>query len=299
MTIKVWERETKRIVKQEIHMAKALWFLYHTRIGRFLFRWVFCSGPAAHICGLYMKSPLSTGKIHKFLKIHPVNHEIYEKGMNGYVSFNDFFIRKLRDPHKLVDMDRGRLVSPADSQVLAYDIDEDLIIPVKGSSYTISELLNADPIWENYIDGKCLVFRLAPHNYHRYCYCDNGRQSDVRTIKGKLHSVNPIAVIDKVKIYSQNYRQYAVLNTENFGNIIQIEIGAMLIGKIRNHHMGACDVRKGEEKGLFEYGGSAIIMLIENGCAEIDQDILDNSKTGLETAVRYGERIGSIFIAPH
>ena len=204
----------------------------------------------------------------------------------------DFFIRKLRVPEALVDMSRDAFISPADSQVTVYEIQQGLVIPVKGSYYTVSELLGGDPIWKKYDSGKCFVFRLAPHNYHRYCYCDEGKQGGVKTIKGKLHSVNPIAVHNNIKVYSQNFRQYTTLHTICFGDVIHMEIGAMLIGKIRNHRLSECDIRKGKEKGFFEYGGSTIILLVQDGYVEVDSDIITNSKKGLETTVKYGERIG-------
>ena len=292
MTVNVWDREKKQIIRQKIPMGKALWFLYHTKPGRIVFLRPMHSRFAAALSGMYMKSRLSAGKIRSFSRAYPPNHQKYEKNTGEYASFNDFFTRKLIAAQELVDMSRDILVSPADSQVAVYDIHDGLVVPVKGSRYTLAELLQNDPAREKYAGGKCLVFRLAPHNYHRYCYPDSGRQSDVVTIKGKLHSVNPIAVHGKIKVYAQNYRQYVTLHTENFGDVIQMEIGAMLIGKIRNHHMTARGVKKGMEKGFFEYGGSAVILLVREGYVEIDPDIAANSTTGMETAVGYGEKIG-------
>ena len=70
-----------------------------------------------------------------------------------------------------------------------------------------------------------------------------------------------------------------------------MEVGALLVGRIRNHH-GACAVRKGMEKGYFEFGGSTIVLGLERGRAAVDADILANSREGLETLVRLGDRVG-------
>ena len=71
----------------------------------------------------------------------------------------------------------------------------------------------------------------------------------------------------------------------------QVEVGAMLVGRIVNYH-GERAVKRGEEKGMFEFGGSTIVMLFEKDRIEIDSDILRNSANGDETIVKYGEKIG-------
>jgi phosphatidylserine decarboxylase len=65
----------------------------------------------------------------------------------------------------------------------------------------------------------------------------------------------------------------------------------MLVGKIRNHHKEHKFLR-GEEKGMFEFGGSTIVMLFERDSIVPDSDILKNSAEGFETIVKYGEKIG-------
>ena len=71
-----------------------------------------------------------------------------------------------------------------------------------------------------------------------------------------------------------------------------MEVGALMVGKIRNHHPETCHVSRGMEKGYFEFGGSTVILLLEAGAAVLDSDILANSRDGAETVVRAGEKIG-------
>ena len=70
--------------------------------------------------------------------------------------------------------------------------------------------------------------------------------------------------------------------------MVEMEVGAMLVGKIRNH--GLRRFGKLQEKGYFEYGGSTVILLCKG--ITIDKDILEHSAQGIETIVRTGERIG-------
>ena len=79
-----------------------------------------------------------------------------------------------------------------------------------------------------------------------------------------------------------------ILSTDNFGTLAYIEVGAMLIGRIVDE--GAGVFVKGQEKGYFEPGGSTVIILATN--IKIDEDIMEQSLSGVETKVRYGERIG-------
>ena len=54
----------------------------------------------------------------------------------------------------------------------------------------------------------------------------------------------------------------------------------------------AARVARGSEKGRFEFGGSTIVVVLPRRCCVIDADILENSRAGIETKVKYGERIG-------
>lgn len=136
-----------------------------------------------------------------------------------------------------------------------------------------------------------MIFRLCVDDYHRYCYIDNGIQTDNVHIKGELHTVNPIA-LEKYNIYKRNSREFTILHTDNFGDVVQIEVGAMLVGRIKNHHRNVYRFRKGEEKGMFEYGGSTVVLLFEKDMIEVNSGILENSAKGLETIVKYGAKIG-------
>ena len=52
-------------------------------------------------------------------------------------------------------------------------------------------------------------------------------------------------------------------------------------------------LKKGDEKGYFELGGSTIVILTPNNL-KIDEDILEYSRKDIEVKVEYGERIGEL-----
>ena len=106
-------------------------------------------------------------------------------------------------------------------------------------------------------------------------------------IKGKLHTVSSIS--KKHKVYKENKRVVSILKTENLDEIIYIEVGALLVGDIKNYNQEK--FKKGEEKGYFNVGGSTIVILTKNNI-KIDKDIIKYSNEGIETLLEYGERIG-------
>ena len=143
-----------------------------------------------------------------------------------------------------------------------------------------------------YDDGWCFIYRLAPTDYHRFCYIDDGTHEKVKRIRGALHSVNPIALSSINNLLSQNYRMLTNLKTENFGEVLHLEVGALLVGKIVLRNRQSYTYRRGEEKGWFEYGGSTIIQIFRKDSVMPDTDIMNNSLNNIETLVKMGAKTG-------
>ena len=136
-----------------------------------------------------------------------------------------------------------------------------------------------------------LVFRLTVDDYHRYCYVADGEKSQNYHIQGVFHTVNPVAN-DVYPIYKENTREYSLLKTKRFKTILMMEVGALMVGRITNYEE-AGTVRKGQEKGKFEFGGSTIILLLQKDAAVLDSDLIRNTEEGYEAIVKMGERIGT------
>ena len=75
-----------------------------------------------------------------------------------------------------------------------------------------------------------------------------------------------------------------------FGDVIMAEVGATMVGSIKQTYKGNF-VNKGEEKGYFKFGGSTVVLLFEKNKINIDEDLLINTAQGYETTIRMGERI--------
>ncbi len=285
--MRIYDRKTKKYEEIVQYGQGALKFLYGNFFGRILLR-IAVSPAASRLYGYINSRPSSRKKIPGFIESNKIRVKDFED--REYRSFNDFFTRKLRKDSRIIDADESRLISPADAKLLIYDIKEDLRINVKGREYTIDEISGGLNNPEEYSGGKCLVYRLCMDDYHRYCFIDDGTVTQTKVIKGKLHTVSSLS--KEYKIYKENHRVVSVLSTKHFGEVIHIEVGALLVGKIVNRNVQYFS--KGEEKGFFEPGGSTIIQLFKKDAVQIDEDIVQQSLDNTETKVLYGEGVGSV-----
>ena len=92
---------------------------------------------------------------------------------------------------------------------------------IKGSRYSLPDLLGGQENATRYANGLCLVFRLCVDDYHRYCYIDWGVKGENHFLPGILHTVRPIALAS-CPVFIQNSREYTVLETEHFGAVTQV-----------------------------------------------------------------------------
>lgn len=260
-------------------------FFYGTIIGRLIVR-IFSIPLFSKLMGLFLDSKLSKFKIKSFIKKNNIDMSLYKE--KDYKSFNDFFTREIKN----IDYSKNKddFISPCSSKLSVYDINEDGLYRIKNSYYRIKDLVNNNPIYKEFIGGKLLIFRLEATDYHRYIYIDNGSKEKNVFVPGILNTVRPI-VLKHFNIYKQNSREYTIMHTDNFDDVIQIEVGAIMVGKINNKHE-EYTFKKGEEKGMFEFGGSTIVFMIKKDIVDLDSDIIKNSSDGFETKVSVGESIG-------
>jgi len=266
----------------------ALRFLYHTLPGRICLK-PLTSRALSKLAGKFMDSRFSKPLIKKFVAKNGI--DLSEFYSDGFTCFNDCFTRKIKDGKRPPDPDPKALIAPCDALLSAYPIDTDTRLDIKGSVYTVADLLQNEELAKHYHGGTCLIFRLCVNHYHRYIYLDRGTKDENLFLKGKLHTVRPIAM-ESYPIFKQNCREYTVLHTEQFGDVIQMEVGAMLVGEVKNHH-GAASFERGEEKGMFLYGGSTIVVLLEKDRALVEPRFFEATENGEEIDVRMGERIGT------
>ena len=270
---------------------KLLSFLYTNIFGRMLLK-PLIQPQVSKLAGRYLSSAHSKWLISKFIERNEINMDIYEEC--DYSSFNDFFTRKIKPDSRPVPEDLDVLISPCDCLATVYPIQENTTFSIKNTEYTLRSLLRSPRLAKRFRGGYAYILRLTVEDYHRYLYSVSGKQSKNYHIDGTFHTVNPIAN-DYLPIYKENTREYTVIRSKEFGDVLQMEVGALLVGKISNHKQSTV-VTRGEEKGFFEYGGSTIVVLTQKGRVTPRSDLLTNSKNGYETKVLQAHPLG---ILPH
>jgi len=265
----------------------AIGFLYKTVPGRVLLK-ALIRPKTSKFAGSILNSRATRIYIRGFIKRNNIKIDEYHKVK--YRSFNDFFIREIKKelrpfPEREIDVP-----SPCDGKLSAYPITKDSVFQIKNSLYSVDDLLQDKGLSDEFINGTCLVFRLTPDDYHRYSYIDDGEILHQKRINGKLHTVRPISK-NKYRVYAQNAREYILMQTKNFGKVVQMEVGALFVGRITNY-ANSSTVRRGEEKGMFQFGGSSVIMLFQKDSVKLDDALYENTLRNRETIVRMGNKIG-------
>ena len=266
----------------------ALAFLYGTAPGRALLR-PLLSRPFSAAAGRLLETRASRALIGPFVRSAGIELEDYD--LRDIGCFNDFFCRPLKSGRRPIDREQESLIAPCDGLLTAVQIREDTVLPVKQSRYSLSRLLGDEDLAADYRDGLCLVFRLCVNHYHRYCYFESGRKGENVFLPGVLHTVRPVA-LEKTPVFTENCREFTCIETERFGKAVQMEVGAMLVGRIVNEAPWPREVKRGEEKGHFAYGGSTILLLLQKDAAQLLPEIREASRRGEEFPVRMGQKIG-------
>lgn len=289
--ILVWNRYQSRLEEEKVYGDGPMRWAYQTRLGRKLTDWIFSQPWVSQLYGAYQASSLSKKKISRFIETFDIQMQEFESG--PFQSFNDFFIRGFRPGARKFVQAPTQMPAFAEARYLAFEkILPEQKFPVKGKFLSAEALLGNTPWANRFMGGPLLLARLCPTDYHRFHFPDNGRILDSFRIHGKLHSVNPVALQAVNDVFVQNERQVSILETQNFGLLAYIEVGALCVGKIvQSHSSQKPNFDRGEEKGYFLFGGSTVIVLGEPTRWTPDAELLEKTRQGREVFVRLGDRV--------
>jgi phosphatidylserine decarboxylase len=292
-TIRYVDRRTGEIAEEIVLGEPFVRFVYERMPGRALRRAFLTRPMVSKAYGRYQSHPVSRRSIAKVVKNLAIDMDEYEVPSEGFAHFNDFFTRKLRPGKRPVESDPDRLVSPADGRTFAYvDVQGDTMVPAKGRQVSIRELLKSDEEAKNFAHGTVLIVRLCPSDYHRFHFPCDGTAGPSKTLAGPLESVNPHALARGKAILDRNQRDVTYLESPRFGRIAYLEIGAMMVGTVVQTYRPG-QVKAGDEKGYFQFGGSTVILVLQPGAIRVDDDLVENTRNGLETLLRMGEGIAT------
>lgn len=295
--IKVYNRKSKKLEIEKVAGDNYIKWTYDSPIGKNFLELFIKKKAFSKIYGMYCDTAFSKRKISKFIDDFDIDMNIANNKIEDFKNFNDFFIRTLKENSRPISMDKDTLISPGDGRLFAYEnISIHNLIQVKGIHYSLSELIGDNKLAKEFEGGVCLVLRLCPTDYHRFHFIDSGIPMKSTFINGNYYSVNPVALERIPKLYCQNKREWSLFKSDNFNDIIHIEVGATCVGSIIQTYTPSIKVSKGQEKGYFKFGGSTTIILLKKDIVKIDSDIITQTNLGFETKVLMGEAIGKKII---
>ncbi|KAF5378946.1 hypothetical protein D9757_008734 [Collybiopsis confluens] len=248
--------------------------------------------------GIKFDSPESVRDILPFIEFHKLDMSEVRDPLESFKTFNQFFYRKLKPDARPLGSpsDPYRLVSVADCRFMAFEsVNEATRLWIKGREFSVARLLgNAYKAEaDRYNGGALAIFRLAPQDYHRFHSPVDGTIGKMTYIAGEYYTVNPQAIRTALDVYGENARKIVPIDSPQFGRVMAVCVGAMMVGTIQTTVEEGQFVKRGEEFGFFAFGGSTIVLLFEPGMVEWDEDLLINGRAALETLVRVGMGIGT------
>ena len=290
--IRFWNRAENREEVEAVYGEQLMQWLYGNPQGRTLADQVLTRHLPSRLYGMYQSSALSKHKIPAFIKSFKISMDEYEG--EPFHSFNDFFIRRFKRGRREFVQTSSMMPAFAEARYLAYEkVSPNETYPVKGSALTPAVLLKDAELAKSFAGGALLIARLCPTDYHRYHYPDQGTTSKAFSVHGKLHSVNPHALKYRDEIFMTNERRISILETQNFGRLAYIEVGALFVGKIVQTHDESRPFGRGDEKGYFLFGASTVIVLGQPGAWKPDADLLFQTAQKRETYIKLGQSIAS------
>ena len=241
--------------------------------------------------GKKFDDPASAREIPGFINFHKLDMSEVLKPIEEFKNFNQFFYRELKPgarPCSAPDNPKI-IVSPADCRSVVFNtIDEATKIWVKGREFSLEHLLG--PAYpgdvKRYVGGALGVFRLAPQDYHRFHIPVDGVMDKPKLIAGEYYTVNPMAIRSALDVYGENVRVCVPIDSVAHGRVMMICVGAMMVGSTVITRKTGEHVKRAEELGYFQFGGSTVLLLFEPGSMKFDEDMAGNSAGALETLVR-------------
>ncbi|RYO74372.1 hypothetical protein DL764_010897 [Monosporascus ibericus] len=246
------------------------------------------------------KSSTSKKQIKGFVETYGINMADFEPSdIDKYRTFAEFFTRRHAPGSRPIfaPEDNSKAVAVADSRVVVYEsVAETKRLWIKGADFSITNLVMDTKLGARFEGAAVASFRLSPQDYHRYHSPVSGTIKLFRSMPGDYYNVDPVALRSDVDILTSNARDYVIIDTEEFGEVLFVAIGATDVGTVKFNdkwQKPGTEIRKGDELGLFQFGGSSIIVAFEKGRIKFDQDLLDLSRQKIQVSVEVGMSLGS------
>lgn len=217
-----------------------------------------------------------------------------------YSTVNAWFFRHLASGVRPIAFPNdGKLISSvADSRVVAFaTIGTDQEIWLKGTAFTVSALLSGSSYTQQFIPGSVMINRLSPQDYHRFHSPVSGTVVAQFSIAGEYHSVNADAVTSGNEVLVRNVRVVSIINAtvtgESESYVAFVAVGATCVGSVQMTIKVNDTITRGDDIGFFQFGGSTIVTIYQQGRVQFADDLLRNSFKPVETYLDMGSPVGT------
>jgi phosphatidylserine decarboxylase len=288
-----YDREKGALLDEEIYAGGFLDWSYNSRIGRLLTDRLFQKRWVSRAYGWVQSTRWSRRRIRPFVERMNIDVEEIVRPLSEFRSFGEFFEREIDLSRRKILRAPEVCIAPADGRALAYHrVESDRTYRIKRATFNLQQLLGDEELARRYHGGSVFITRLYLSDYHHFHFPDSGVPGTAKSIKGGYYAVSPYARRALVPLYTENFRMVSQLNSDHFGRITIVEIGAFTVGSIKQCYEPGQRVDRATRKGIFELGGSTVVMLFEPDRIQFDDDLIDNTENEVETYVKLGDSIG-------
>jgi phosphatidylserine decarboxylase len=292
--IRYFHRNKQTVETEQVYGERWLRWTYGTALGRFALWLLVRRAIASRYYGWRMSWRASANRILPFIVDFNLDVDEFAKKPYAFRTFNEFFSRALKAGARPIAPGDHVAVLPADGRHLAFQTyDAATGFYAKGQRFDLAAFLGDPALAAEFGGGSLLISRLCPVDYHRFHFPVSGTPDEPRLINGWLYSVSPIALRRNLAYLWENKRAVTLVESPVFGRVAVVEVGATMVGSILQTFVPGRAVAKGEEKGLFKFGGSCVVTIFPRGRIKLDADLVRHSADGLEVYARMGDRLGA------
>lgn len=291
--IRYFHRAKKVVETEQVYGERWLRWTYESGLGNVALN-AFIKRPLlSRYYGWKMSRRASARLVLPFIVDYDLDVDEFARKPLTFKTFNEFFYRALKPGARPVAAGERVAVLPADGRHLALqNVDSTQGFYAKGQRFDLPAFFGDAALATEFAGGSLLISRLCPVDYHRFHFPVSGMPSEPKPINGWLYSVSPIALRRNLGRLWENKRVITTVDSPVFGRVAIVEIGATMVGSIFQTFNQGKPVQKGEEKGLFKFGGSCVVTIFQRGRIRFDADLLEHSANHIEVYARMGERLG-------
>lgn len=289
----VYDRETGEKVNEIVFGGNSLLLMYRGIYPTRPVEFIISRSLFGRLYARLQTTRFSRRKIGRIVSHYDIDASEFVKPIDQFETFNAFFTRELKPEARPIEGSENIAVTPCDAKYLVFDdLSAGMPACIKEEEYYLDTLLDDKVLASRYRDGSMAVIRLALTDYHRFHFPLDCVPGTSRLIGGHLYPVNPYALYDNLRQYSRDKRMITELDSDLFGKVLMVEVGATAVGSIVQTFTPGQRYRKGDEKGYFSLGGSSIVILFEKGKIRFDDDLRQMTAQDIEVRSRYGRSLG-------